>query len=76
MVTRRLPTIEAVIKELGGNQAVADLTGRATDQAVSNWKGRNSLPLNTYTVLKSALRARGFSAPDALWGMPEVERAS
>ena len=70
MVT--IQTIEEVIEKLGGTKAVAELTKRPSPSAVPNWIVRNSFPLNTYTILKAALRARGYDAPDELWKMPEV----
>ena len=71
-----LSSIEQVIEALGGTKAVAELTNRASPSAVPNWKLRKSFPLNTYLVMKAALHAKGASAPDALWKMPEVESAS
>jgi len=63
-----LRTTTEVIDALGGNQPVADLTS-STNKAVSNWRGFPTFPSNTYVVITEALRRRGKTAPDALWGM-------
>jgi hypothetical protein len=57
-----------VIVALGGNQPVADLTG-STNKAVSNWRGFETFPSNTYVAMTQALRAIGKTAPASLWGM-------
>lgn len=69
-MVKQLCTIEEVIAELGGFDAVKDLTKRASSSAVPMWKLRQRFPSKTYTVMKSALQERGLSAPDELWGMP------
>lgn len=70
-----LNSVEAVISALGGVKAVQELTRRASESAVPNWKLRKSFPSNTYAVMKAALKAKGCTAPDHLWGM-EVAQAS
>jgi len=73
-----LTTTSDVIEALGGNPAVAEITG-STTKAVWNWRGFKAFPSNTYIMLTEALRAKGLSAPDSLWGMKEptdAERAS
>lgn len=68
---RTLNSIEAVINELGGPKAVAELTKRTgSPSVVPNWVKRNKLPAKTFTTLQAALQARGLSAPNDLWGMP------
>lgn len=67
---KQLETVDEVISELGGFEAVKELTNRDSASAVPMWKHRKRFPTTTYTVLKSALQERGFSAPDKLWGMP------
>jgi hypothetical protein len=69
-MTKQLHTVEEVISELGGFDAVKELTNREGASVVPMWKHRRKFPPNTYTVLKSALQERGVSAPDELWGMP------
>lgn len=63
-----LTTTSAVMDELGGNQAVAELTG-STVKAVWNWRNSDTFPSNTYVALTSALLAKGKTAPATLWGM-------
>lgn len=73
----QLNTTLEVIVALGGNQPVADLTG-STNKAVSNWRGFDTFPSNTYVAMIAALRAVGKTAPASLWGMKipaEPERA-
>jgi hypothetical protein len=65
---QKLHTTLYVIVALGGNQPVADLTG-STNKAVSNWRGFETFPSNTYVAMTEALRAIGKSAPASLWGM-------
>lgn len=65
---------------LGGNKAVAALTGRKYNAAY-NWRMFGAFPADTYLVMQTALHARGFMAPASLWGMtigntPESEKAS
>lgn len=68
MNTRKLHTTPQVIDALGGKHAVSELTGRSWS-AVWNWEDRKAFPPNTYAVLKAALEAKGYAAPDSLWGM-------
>lgn len=72
-----LTTASAVIDLLGGNPAVARLTGRRA-QAVSNWRRFNAFPADTYVALTEALKAIDASAPNSLWGMvaPDLAVAS
>jgi hypothetical protein len=69
-----LTSTNAVIAELGGTQAVADLTKRAYNAAF-NWHAQHAFPSNTYVVMTAALAARGFCAPDSLWGMTMAAEA-
>jgi hypothetical protein len=66
---KQLSTVDEVISELGGHDAVRELTRRSSLSAVPMWKNRRRFPATTYTILKSALAERGLSAPDDLWGM-------
>jgi hypothetical protein len=63
-----LKTPRAVIDALGGNQPVKELTQVKSRQRVSNWRRKKTLPANTISVLKAALRVAGYDAPDSLWG--------
>lgn len=72
----KLNTVEEVILKLGGVKAVQELTRRASDSAVPNWKLRKAFPTNTYAVMKAALESKGCTAPDDLWGMEVVQVAS
>lgn len=69
-MNRHLSSTGAVIEALGGLQAVADLTGRGYS-AAHNWKATGQFPANTYLLLRKALAAKGFDAPDTLWNMAE-----
>lgn len=71
-----LSTTIDVIEELGGNLAVAELTG-SNPKAVWNWRGFETFPSNTYVALTEALLAKGKTAPASLWGMKQTaERES
>ena len=63
-----LTSTSQVIDALGGNQAVVTLTGYSP-QRVSNWRGFQTFPSNTYVILTDALAKVGKSAPASLWGM-------
>mgnify|MGYP003439481101 FL=1 len=63
-----LTTTSEVMDALGGNGAVAELTGSSI-KAVWNWRGFETFPSNTYVAMTIALRAAGKTAPASLWGM-------
>lgn len=63
-----LTTTSSIIDTLGGNAAVAELTG-SNSKAVWNWRGFDTFPSNTYVVMIAALNAKGIAAPASLWGM-------
>lgn len=75
-MAKQLHTVEEVISELGGFDAVRELTNRRGQWTVPMWKHRKKFPPTTFTVLKAALDAKGASAPVTLWGMPQPEGAS
>lgn len=70
-----LDSVDAVIDALGGTFEVARLVGRKP-QAVSNWRGRASMPPEFFVVMSDALRARDLRAPPALWGMAEAAESA
>lgn len=72
-MVRELKSIDEVVTELGGAQAVMELTGRDGASVVPVWKHRGHFPGYTYPAIQKALRAKGASAPDALW---KLERAN
>lgn len=70
-----LATTSVIITALGGNGAVARLTG-STAKAVSNWKALGAFPWRTQLTITSALNERGYSAPPELWGIKARVRAA
>ena len=74
-----LSTTGAVIDDLGGNVAVADLL-KVKPKTVWYWRDSKFFPSNTYIVITEALLAKGKTAPTSLWAMksasPEPERAA
>ncbi len=70
MSDHELSTAEQVLDELGGFDAVAELTG-ANRKAVTNWKYFNAFPSRTYVALTAELKRRGKKAPASLWKMAE-----
>lgn len=76
-----LRTTSQVMDALGGNSAVAELTG-SSNKAVWNWRVSETFPSNTYVAMTAALAAIGRSAPATLWGMkipapaPQPEEAA
>lgn len=71
-MVRELHTIDEVIGELGGAQAVMELTNRVSSSVVPVWKHRGKFPGYTYPAIQNALKAKGATAPDELW---KLERA-
>lgn len=71
-MVKELRTIDEVIRELGGAQAVMELTKRASSSIVPVWKHRKRFPGYTYPAIQNALKAKGATAPDELW---KLERA-
>ena len=65
-----LVTTSQVMDALGGNGAVEILTS-SKPSAVSNWRGFNTFPSNTYVAMIGALHAIGKTAPASLWGMKQ-----
>ena len=63
-----LDSADAVIDALGGSAVTARLTGR-TMQAVSNWRSAKRIPPEFYLLMVSALKEKGKTAPQSLWGM-------
>jgi predicted SpoU family rRNA methylase len=62
-----LKSVQEVVERLGGNMAVASITGSRHSSAVSNWKKLGKFPPKTYFGLKAALQERSLDAPDDLW---------
>lgn len=71
-MVKKLKTVEEVISELGGFDAVKELTNRGGRWTVPMWKHREKFPPNTYAIMKSALRAKNADAPASLWNMAEA----
>lgn len=66
-------TAEAVIVELGGISAVAELTGVKYVTA-HHWKAKGSFPPRTHVLMTKALSSRCAMAPDTLWRMISMSR--
>jgi hypothetical protein len=75
MVIRALKTASEVIDACGGTAIVQRKTRRKHMTAVSNWRGENRLPPDTFVVLNAELVAQNLSAPLSLWGMQEPATA-
>ena len=75
MDLENLETTSQVIDALGGNGPVAELTA-SKPNAVSNWRGFETFPPNTYVVMTKALAAIGKTAPTKLWRMKVPAEAS
>jgi hypothetical protein len=67
---KQLSTVEEVISELGGFDAVKTLTNSQSPSVVPTWKYRKQFPPRTYPALQTALKKRGLTAPNKLWGIP------
>ena len=65
-------TVQDVITELGGVNAVARLTGRG-ETAVYNWLADRRFPASLYAMMIKQL-PRGMSAPASLWGQEKARR--
>jgi hypothetical protein len=64
-----LDTVDDVIEKLGGAEAVRQVVDVKAPSAVPMWRTRKKFPVYTYKLLQNALRERGMTAPDHLWGM-------
>jgi len=71
----RLETTAEVMDALGGNKAVAQMTGRKYN-AAANWRAFPKFPSNTFLVMRGELHKLGKTAPASLWGMAEVEQVA
>jgi hypothetical protein len=69
-----LKTTSEVMDALGGNLAVAEITG-SKPKAVSNWRRFETFPSKTYLAMTNALLAKGKQAPASLWKMEEGHAA-
>lgn len=69
---KQLQSVEEVINELGGFDAVKELTRSKAPSVVPMWKNRNHFPPRTYAAMKAALHAKGADAPASLWKMTEA----
>jgi len=74
--SRQLQSKTEVIEALGGERAVAALTG-ASYKIVENWKREKKIPGKYYPVMIHALRRKRLNAPDTLWNVvtPAMRRA-
>ena len=73
MSKRAFTSTSQVIEALGGNAAIAALTGRWPG-AVSNWRSLDHFPANTYVIMRDALLALGHEAPPIGCGTWRRER--
>ena len=69
-----ISTVDGMIEALGGNTAVAALTGRGSS-AVSNWRKRGRVPAELSRVVERALAERGEQVAPSLFGMAETAEA-
>jgi DNA-binding transcriptional regulator YdaS (Cro superfamily) len=72
---QELQSVSAVIDALGGPSALALRVG-LTQQAVSQWRARDSIPADKYLLLQAELKRRGLTAPPSLWGIAEPNEAA
>lgn len=71
---KKLTKPTEIVEVLGGFEGVAALT-EAKDPAIWNWLNAfNAFPANTYFVMISALKRRGYTAPAYLWKMKGAEK--
>ena len=72
-MAKQLTTIDAVIDELGGTNAMAHMMA-APKSAVSNWRRDKQFPANTYLAIMEALKAKRLTAAPGLWPMRKLVR--
>jgi hypothetical protein len=70
-----LQTTKDVIDALGGTSGIAELTD-AKPKAISMWRTLGRFPWKTYPVITAALRVKGKTAPESLFGMKAKETAA
>lgn len=66
-----LDTVAQIVKILGGTARTAELADVSMTK-ISDSKRKGMLPTNTFDILRNALNAKGYTAPNALWGMKEL----
>ena len=66
--SRALETKQEVLQALGGEHAVAALTG-SDYKNVEGWRRADRFPAKYFLVMTFALHTRGLSAPPELWGV-------
>jgi len=69
-----LNSVDAVVKALGGNAAVAALAG-VTAPAVSNWVKRGRISQGSFMIVSDALAALGEEASPSVFGFKEAVAA-
>lgn len=62
-----LTSVDAVIDELGGTGAAAEIAG-VRPSAVSNWRAKGLIPPEYFVTVSDALIARGLQAERAVFG--------
>lgn len=65
-----LQTTAEVMDALGGTSAIAKRTGR-NYAAVWHWRKKGTFPATTLSVIRPALKRKGFTAPLRLWRMEQ-----
>ena len=68
---KEVKSAREAIEAMGGNQAVAALTGKKT-QHVTNWK-KDGFPANTFLILTDELARLGYRASPKLWGIKPID---
>lgn len=69
---RKLHSFEAVVDVLGGPTALAHMVGKKAS-SIWNWQHRlGRFPARYYKGMIDELAARGFTAPQHLWGQVEL----
>jgi DNA-binding transcriptional regulator YdaS (Cro superfamily) len=73
-MAKRLTSVAAAVKFLGGTGKVAAIVGVGSS-AVSNWIAADRIPAKQYAVLSAALKKAGGAVDERLWGFSRPEAA-
>jgi hypothetical protein len=69
-----LNSVDEVVKALGGNAAVASLTG-VTIPAVHNWLKRGRISQGRFMIIRDELASSGQEAAPSVFGFKEAVAA-
>ncbi len=74
MSGKTAPTVESIVEQLGGRNAVAELCN-VTYNAVSNWCAWDAFPRRVHLEISRACREKKIDVPESLFDTAAKRRA-